>query len=71
MGDDMDCSAIEFRNEARRPRLTVRLKVIFRAVLRIDRLRNLLDVETMPDYLQRDLGFLDGREPRRERDVPW
>ncbi|KPH09838.1 hypothetical protein CO657_21045 [Rhizobium acidisoli] len=25
-----------------------------------------LDVEATPDYLKRDLGFMDGRNPRRE-----
>lgn len=26
-----------------------------------------LDVEELPDHLKRDLGFLDGREPYRDR----
>ena len=32
---------------------------------------NRLDVDAMPDYMKRDLGFLDGREPRYECKVPW
>lgn len=29
-----------------------------------------LDFETMPDHMMRDLGFLDGRDPRYE-DERW
>lgn len=27
-----------------------------------------LDLDTLPDYLKRDMGFLDGRGPRQQND---
>ena len=32
--------------------------------------RSKLDVEATPDYLKRDLGFMDGRNPRHEDRFP-
>ena len=65
----MDCYAVECENHIGSgplARITARAVVGFRSlVARCPR----LDFEIMPDRIKRDLGFLDGRDPRYEDDL--
>lgn len=62
----MDCIAIERQSEARAPRVSERLVVLWRKVLRRLSGWDRLYLDDMPDRIKRDLGFMDGREPRYE-----
>jgi hypothetical protein len=66
----MNCSAIEHtetRNELRVSTLADRVRVwVYRTFVYSSR----LDLDTMPDRVKRDLGFMDGREPRDQIE-PW
>ncbi|MBW9055182.1 hypothetical protein [Rhizobium mesosinicum] len=62
----MDCQAIEAsRSPAREALITT---VIRRLVRGIGSRMPRLDIEVTPDRIKRDLGFLDGRDPRYEDD---
>ena len=62
----MDICAIE-QAAAARPRVHLPLLEAAFALLARRRLPvGKLDLDTMPDRVKRDLGFLDGREPRYE-----
>lgn len=65
----MDCYAVESENCAE-PRLFTRIIAGVAALLTPAAERGpRLDFEAMPDRIKRDLGFLDGREPRYEEDL--
>lgn len=66
----MDCQAIE-KYEVRSPSWFERVACSVRNGLA--RLRPgypRLDLEVMSDYMKRDMGFLDGRDPHRDTDLP-
>ncbi len=62
----MDCIAIERQSEAKAPRVSERLVALGRRVLRRLYGWDRLYLDDMPDRIKRDLGFMDGREPRYE-----
>lgn len=65
----MDCYAIERENCAE-PGFIARIIAGLAAALTPAAERGpRLDLEIMPDRIKRDLGFLDGREPRYEEDL--
>jgi hypothetical protein len=56
------------QSSAERPQLGASaLSVLWKLLSRSDRSR--LDMETMSDQVKRDLGFLDGRDPRHEDEL--
>lgn len=60
---------LSLRTPARRWRarsVLHRLRSLLGTVFRKDHAR--LEVEDMPDHMKRDLGFLDGRDPRYDRE---
>lgn len=60
----MDCYVIE-PVEAAKPALVARLlEPLMQVFLKHGEPSPHLDLDEMPDRLKRDLGFLDGREPR-------
>ena len=62
----MDCQAIE---ENRSPvRESLITSVVRRLARGIGSRMPRLDMEATPDRIKRDLGFLDGRDPRYEDD---
>lgn len=65
----MDCVTIEQADTRAVSKPSLWLSELARIVRRIVR-RERLDLEGMPDRVKRDLGFLDGREPRYEAE-PW
>lgn len=67
----MECLAMDQRREVRIGFFARSLKLVAATLGKTDRPYNRIDPETMSEYMKRDLGFLDGREPRCERDVPW
>ncbi|WP_183741852.1 MULTISPECIES: hypothetical protein [unclassified Rhizobium] len=62
----MDCQAIEANHSpAREALITTVIRRLARGIgSRVPR----LDIEVTPDRIKRDLGFLDGRDPRYEDD---
>lgn len=62
----MDCQAIEERRSlAKEALITVLIRRLARGIgSRMPR----LDIDVTPDRIKRDLGFLDGRDPRYEDD---
>jgi hypothetical protein len=65
----MDCYTLESQNCAE-PKLAARVIAAVAALLTPTAERGPpLDFEIMPDRIKRDLGFLDGREPRYEEDL--
>jgi hypothetical protein len=63
----MDCQTTEMPDETTRLEWLRRLVGLPLEVLRSRRPK--LDLEVMSDYMKRDLGFLDGRDPRQESDL--
>ncbi|WFU07840.1 hypothetical protein QA646_10960 [Rhizobium sp. CB3090] len=63
----MDCYAVEQTN-ARPSALARVLETAAQIFIRGWEPSPRLDLDEMPDRLKRDLGFLDGREPRYEDD---
>ncbi|MBB5576449.1 hypothetical protein QDX27_04605 [Rhizobium sp. BR 318] len=63
----MDCYAVEQTN-AGPSALARMLETLAQVFMRGTEPSPHLDLEGMPDRLKRDLGFLDGREPRYEDD---
>lgn len=62
----MDCQAIE---ERRSPAKEALITVLIRRLARgIGSRMPQLDMDVTPDRIKRDLGFLDGRDPRYEDD---
>ncbi|AGB72020.1 MULTISPECIES: hypothetical protein [Rhizobium] len=60
----MDCYVVE-QVETARPRILARLlESVTQAFVSHAEPSPHLDLDEMPDRLKRDLGFLDGREPR-------
>lgn len=66
----MDCAAIEQAEKRTATRPSLWLCDLARTVVRRIVRRERLDLEGMPDRVKRDLGFMDGREPRYEAE-PW
>jgi hypothetical protein len=65
-GDVMDCQAIE---ESRSPAREALFTILIRRLARgIGSRMPQLDMDVTPDRIKRDLGFLDGRDPRYEDD---
>jgi hypothetical protein len=65
-GDVMDCQAIEENRSVAREAL---IATFVRRLLRgIGSRMPKLDMDVTPDRIKRDLGFLDGRDPRYEDD---
>jgi hypothetical protein len=63
----MDCYAVEQMNA--RPSALARMwETVAQVFIRGMEPSPRLDLDEMPDRLKRDLGFLDGREPRYEDD---
>ncbi|WP_416066749.1 hypothetical protein ACK9YZ_15145 [Rhizobium sp. ZK1] len=62
----MDCQAIEERRSlAKEALITVLIRRLTRGIgSRMPQ----LDMDVTPDRIKRDLGFLDGRDPRYEDD---
>ncbi|WP_431320021.1 hypothetical protein [Rhizobium sp. YTU87027] len=60
----MDCAAIEQDKQARAARASSWLSDLGRRLLRRLSGWDRLELEGMPDRIKRDLGFMDGREPR-------
>jgi hypothetical protein len=66
MGDVMDVSVMEpVASEKTRSYLPL-LEALFAVLARRSPRVGKLHLEAMPDRVKRDLGFLDGREPRYE-----
>jgi hypothetical protein len=64
-GDVMDCQTIEERSPTREGLLTITIRRLARGIgSRMPQ----LDMDVTPDRIKRDLGFLDGRDPRYEDD---
>ena len=62
----MDCLAVE-RPGVAQPSVPRRLMRLLSGLLAAVRRRNrLIDPHELPDHLKRDMGFLDGRDPRPE-----
>ncbi|MBB3541029.1 MULTISPECIES: hypothetical protein [unclassified Rhizobium] len=64
----MDCVVIEHKSHARVSETSNWLSGLGRRLLRRFSEWDRLDLEGMPDRVKRDLGFLDGREPRFDRE---
>lgn len=62
----MDCYAVEQMEVARSTGLARVLESLAQMFARHAEPSPRLDLEEIPDRLKRDLGFLDGREPRYE-----
>lgn len=61
----MDCQNIEERSPTREGLLTITIRRLARGIgSRMPQ----LDMDVTPDRIKRDLGFLDGRDPRYEDD---
>ncbi len=61
----MDCQTIEERSPTREGLLTITIRRLARGIgSRMPQ----LDMDVTPDRIKRDLGFLDGRDPRYEDD---
>ncbi|NLS15510.1 hypothetical protein HGP16_02925 [Rhizobium sp. P40RR-XXII] len=60
----MDCYVVEQVQAARPTVLERLLESLTRAFVKHAEPSPHLDLDEMPDRLKRDLGFLDGREPR-------
>jgi hypothetical protein len=69
-GDVMDCVTIEQAETRAVSKPSLWLSELARTLVRRIVRRERLDLEGMPDRVKRDLGFLDGREPRYEAE-PW
>jgi hypothetical protein len=68
-GDVMDYAALEHAHRRTTSRASSWLSDLGRTLaLRIAR-RERLDLEGMPDRVKRDLGFIDGRDPRYDVDL--
>jgi len=65
----MDCSVIEQESHARAAGTSSWLSGFGRRLLRRLSEWDRLELEGMPDRVKRDMGFLDGREPRYEDDL--
>ncbi|PST19464.1 hypothetical protein C7U61_13220 [Rhizobium sp. JAB6] len=66
----MDCYVVE-EVETARPRILARLvESLAQAFGKHAEPSPHLDLDEMPDRLKRDLGFLDGREPRYDDSRP-
>jgi hypothetical protein len=68
-GAVMDCQAIERYQpilQTRMGRWRLRLAGVLSRLQPND---PKLDLEVMSEYMKRDLGFLDGRDPRRDSDL--
>ena len=66
----MDCVTIEQAETRAVSKPSLWLSELVRTLVRRIVRRERLDLEGMPDRVKRDLGFLDGREPRYEAE-PW
>ncbi|MBW9115238.1 hypothetical protein JNB88_16470 [Rhizobium cauense] len=64
----MDCAVIERESQARAVETSSWLSSLGRRLLRRLSGSDRLELEGMPDRVQRDLGFKDGREPRYDRE---
>ncbi|EPE97980.1 hypothetical protein [Rhizobium grahamii] len=64
----MDCTVIEHESHVRVPETSNWLSALGRRLLRRVSEWDRLDLEGMPDRVKRDLGFLDGREPRFDKE---
>ncbi|EJL57174.1 hypothetical protein PMI09_01191 [Rhizobium sp. CF122] len=64
----MDCAAIEQDRQARAAGTFSWLSDLGRRLLRRLSGWDRLELEGMPDRVKRDLGFMDGREPRYNRE---
>ncbi|MEK1896687.1 MAG: hypothetical protein AAAB20_25995 [Rhizobium sp.] len=64
----MDCAAIEQDRQARAAGTSSWLSGLGRRLLRRLSGWDRLEFEGMPDRIKRDLGFMDGREPRYNRE---
>ncbi|CAN7408396.1 hypothetical protein [Rhizobium sp. LjRoot258] len=64
----MDCAAIEQDRQARAAGASSWLSDLGRRLLRRLSGWDRLEFEGMPDRIKRDLGFMDGREPRYNRE---
>jgi hypothetical protein len=69
-GDVMDCATIEQAEKRTVSRPSLWLFGVARTLVRRFVRRERLDLEGLPDRVKRDLGFMDGREPRYEAE-PW
>lgn len=65
----MDCYAIERENCAEHSLIARVIAGLAAALTSTVEYGPRLDLEIMPDRIKRDLGFLDGREPRYEEDL--
>ncbi len=66
----MDCQAIE-KYEVRSPNVIERVRhAVSRGFTLMRPGYPKLDLEVMSDYMKRDMGFLDGRDPHRDNDLP-
>jgi hypothetical protein len=66
----MDCATIEHPEKSMVSPAFLWLPERARTIIRRFVRRERLDLEGMPDRVKRDLGFMDGREPRYEAE-PW
>ncbi len=64
----MDCAVIEQECHARAAGTSSWLSGFARRLLRRLSEWDRLELEGMPDRVKRDLGFMDGREPRYDRE---
>lgn len=64
----MDCYVVERMEVAKPSRLARALESLTQVFAKHFEPPPHLDLDEMPDRLKRDLGFLDGREPRYQDD---
>ncbi|MFS8044193.1 hypothetical protein [Rhizobium sp. BR 314] len=62
----MDCSVVEQVEVARPTALARVLEALSQVFARSGKQSPELDLDEVPDRVKRDIGFLDGREPRYE-----
>ncbi|WEZ82871.1 hypothetical protein P6U16_18125 [Rhizobium sp. 32-5/1] len=65
----MDCHTVDRRRSPTIFRFGQHLRDLFQTLLpRTARGSAKLDLDVMSDFMKRDLGFLDGRDPRQDSD---
>ncbi len=65
----MDCVAVEQDRPAKAAGVIGWFPAFGRRLVRRLSGRDRLELEGMPDRVKRDLGFMDGREPRYEQEL--
>ncbi|KQV29871.1 hypothetical protein ASE23_08860 [Rhizobium sp. Root73] len=68
-GAVMDCQAIERYQPMSRKRSEGWRSVLARLLCGFQPRYPRLDLEVMSEYMKRDLGFMDGRDPREDSDM--